>query len=163
MTQVDPKGGGLPKDAVEAVKWYRKAADQGHASAQYELSPMSFTYKNSEGVPKHKQMNGAEESALAARLMKHYKPSKGVRLEASWCNDEVVVRVRLTPEEWKVVASGDAFEKRGTSYSYEGEGFTTNWNFNDLELGSVTVSYSSRRLSGDSGDGYEGSIEELIQ
>ena len=25
------KGEGVPKDAAEAVKWYRKAADQGHA------------------------------------------------------------------------------------------------------------------------------------
>ena len=31
------KGDGLPQDAAEAVKWYRKAADQGYAKAQYNL------------------------------------------------------------------------------------------------------------------------------
>jgi len=28
------KGKGVPQDDAEAVKWYRKAADQGHADAQ---------------------------------------------------------------------------------------------------------------------------------
>src|SRR5438552_1017960 len=31
------KGEGVPKDQVEAVKWYRKAAEQNHAEAQYNL------------------------------------------------------------------------------------------------------------------------------
>ena len=39
---------GVPKDAVEAVKWYRLAAEQGHAKAQFSLGVM---YKNGEGVP----------------------------------------------------------------------------------------------------------------
>ena len=30
-------GRGVPKDEAEAVKWYRKAADQGDAKAQVEL------------------------------------------------------------------------------------------------------------------------------
>ncbi|MCK5805669.1 MAG: sel1 repeat family protein, partial [Lentisphaeria bacterium] len=30
-------GTGVPKDGVEAVKWYRKAAEQNYASAQYNL------------------------------------------------------------------------------------------------------------------------------
>ena len=34
------KGEGVPKDAAEAVKWYRKAADQGDAKAQYNLGVM---------------------------------------------------------------------------------------------------------------------------
>ena len=42
-------GTGVPKDAVEAVKWYRKSADQGDASAQTNLGAM---YYNGEGVPK---------------------------------------------------------------------------------------------------------------
>ncbi len=29
--------GGLEKNEKQAVKWYRKAADQGHALAQYKL------------------------------------------------------------------------------------------------------------------------------
>ena len=30
-------GDGVPKDAVQAVSWYRKAAEQGNASAQFNL------------------------------------------------------------------------------------------------------------------------------
>ena len=44
-------GQGVPKDEAEAVKWYRKAADQGNASAQFNLGLM---YDNGQGVPKDK-------------------------------------------------------------------------------------------------------------
>ena len=40
---------GVAKDSVEAVKWYRKAAEQGHAFAQSDLGDM---YASGEGVPK---------------------------------------------------------------------------------------------------------------
>ena len=39
---------GVPKDAVEAIKWYRKAAEQGHQSAQVNLG---LLYTGA-GVPK---------------------------------------------------------------------------------------------------------------
>jgi type IV pilus biogenesis protein CpaD/CtpE len=42
-------GEGVAKDAVEAVKWYRKAAEQGFARAQYSLGPCYYT---GEGVAK---------------------------------------------------------------------------------------------------------------
>ena len=41
-------GEGVPEDDKEAVKWYRLAAEQGHAQAQYNLGLM---YANGEGVP----------------------------------------------------------------------------------------------------------------
>ena len=40
---------GFGKDYAEAVKWYRKAAEQGHAHAQFNLGWM---YENGEGVAK---------------------------------------------------------------------------------------------------------------
>ena len=40
----------MPKNAAEAVKWYRKAAEQGDAEAQYNLGVM---YDKGEGVPKN--------------------------------------------------------------------------------------------------------------
>jgi TPR repeat protein len=43
------EGKGVLLDDKEAVKWYRKAADQGHASAQYNLGLM---YAYGEGVLK---------------------------------------------------------------------------------------------------------------
>ena len=42
------KGEGVEQDHEEAVKWYRKAADQGDADAQFNLGVM---YYNGEGVP----------------------------------------------------------------------------------------------------------------
>ena len=42
-------GEGVPKDASQAVTWYRKAAEQGVAQAQFNLGVM---YANGEGVPK---------------------------------------------------------------------------------------------------------------
>ena len=42
---------GVPKNHVEAAKWYRKAAEQGHAEAQIFLGLMYMKKKNI-GVPK---------------------------------------------------------------------------------------------------------------
>jgi hypothetical protein len=40
---------GLPQDRAEAAKWYRRAAEQGRANAQYNLGRM---YATGQGVPK---------------------------------------------------------------------------------------------------------------
>ena len=42
------EGRGVPQDDAEAVKWYRLAAEQGNAAAQYNLGVM---YDKGEGVP----------------------------------------------------------------------------------------------------------------
>ena len=42
------RGKGVPTDLEVAAEWYRKAADQGHAKAQYELG---FLYLSGNGVP----------------------------------------------------------------------------------------------------------------
>ena len=41
-------GYGVPKNKAEALKWYRKAAEQGHKKAQSNLGVM---YAKGEGVP----------------------------------------------------------------------------------------------------------------
>jgi TPR repeat protein len=41
-------GKGVPKDYVEAVRWYRKSAEQGDAKAQYSLCDM---YHEGQGLP----------------------------------------------------------------------------------------------------------------
>ena len=41
-------GQGVPQDYQEAARWYRKAAEQGNANAQYNLGIM---YYNGRGVP----------------------------------------------------------------------------------------------------------------
>ena len=41
-------GTGVPRDAAEAVRWYRLAAEQGVAIAQYALG---YSYANGQGLP----------------------------------------------------------------------------------------------------------------
>ena len=43
-------GEGVPESAVEAVKWFRKAADQDIVNAQYSLGGM---YADGQGVPEN--------------------------------------------------------------------------------------------------------------
>jgi TPR repeat protein len=69
--------GALDNDAL-AVKWYRKAADQGHASAQFNLGLM---YANGEGVPENNirayvwwSMSKTQGIALAAKNIDILKP-----------------------------------------------------------------------------------------
>ena len=45
---LNKKRSGVPQDVTVAVKWYRKAAVQGYAAAQYNLG---FMYLNGTGVP----------------------------------------------------------------------------------------------------------------
>ena len=45
-------GRGVQKDYAQAVKWYRKAAEQGDAMAQGSLG---FMYENGRGVQKDKK------------------------------------------------------------------------------------------------------------
>ena len=40
---------GVPQDYAEAVKWYRKGADQGYARAQHNLG---VVYAEGHGVPR---------------------------------------------------------------------------------------------------------------
>src|SRR5262245_11955006 len=42
----------LPQDPVQAVEWYRRAADKGHAGAQLNLALM---YLEGQGVPRDVQ------------------------------------------------------------------------------------------------------------
>jgi TPR repeat protein len=44
---LDKNGGGVEKDAVQAVHWYRKAAVQGYAPAKHNLACM---YGNGNGA-----------------------------------------------------------------------------------------------------------------
>jgi TPR repeat protein len=43
------KGNQVPQDFAEAAKWFRKAAEQGNADAQFKLGTM---YDNGQGVPR---------------------------------------------------------------------------------------------------------------
>jgi TPR repeat protein len=108
-------GQGVPQDYAEAVKWYRKAADQGNAEAQFWLGA---AYYLNRGVPQDyaeavkwygkaaDQGNAAAQASLGAM----YSVGQGVpqdyvqshkwlnlaasRIPASDAEREVVVKLR---------------------------------------------------------------------
>ena len=50
-------GHGVPQDYAEAVKWWRKAAEQGNADAQLRLG---HCYRNGHGVPQDYALTGGQ-------------------------------------------------------------------------------------------------------
>jgi len=75
------EGEGVPKDTKEAVKWYRKAAKQGHVYAQAKFGLM---YYEGEGVPQddvkaHKWLNlaaaqGQQDAGILTRKSRTTRP-----------------------------------------------------------------------------------------
>lgn len=57
-------GVGVPRDPVEAVKWFHKAAEQGDADAQCRLA---YCYYHGKGVPQDKA-EGVKRLRIAAEL-----------------------------------------------------------------------------------------------
>ena len=89
------KGHGVPQDYAEAVKWYRRAAEQTYAAAQALLG---FKYAKGEGVPQdyiqaHMWSNlaaaqgfkpAAESRDIVAKTMTPADISKAQRLAREW-------------------------------------------------------------------------------
>jgi TPR repeat protein len=94
-------GQGVAKDSAEAARWYRKAAEQGHAAAQKNLGVM---YAHGEGVPQdyaeaYKWANLAAAGAVepgrkAGELVEVYMSPRGTA-EAQRSQGES--RPRTTP------------------------------------------------------------------
>ena len=71
-------GNGVPENDAEAVKWYRKAADQGLARGQYNLGVM---YYNGDGVQENNvrayvwlsmsKTQGDEDAKKAVEIVKN--------------------------------------------------------------------------------------------
>ena len=99
------KGDGAAKDSVEAVKWYRKSADQGTADAQLNLGVM---YANGEGVVKDSaeavnwyrkaadQGNASGQVILGAM----YSKGEGVPKDSA----EAVKWYRKAADQWQAFA-----------------------------------------------------------
>ena len=96
-------GEGVSEDDVEAVRWYRLAADQGVAAAQYNLG---ISYDNGEGVP--------EDDAEAARWYR-LAADQGLveaqsNLGAMYGSGEGVPRNYLTAYAWFNIAAASGHE-----------------------------------------------------
>ena len=91
------RGRGVPKDEKEAVKWYRKAAEQGYAKAQHQLGVM---YDKGEGVPEDDVAAYAWFNIAAGNGEKNARESK-----------EQITK-QMTPQQ---IAEGQASHASSTS------------------------------------------------
>jgi TPR repeat protein len=78
----------VARDAAEAVRWYRKAADLGLASAQYELS---LAYSSGMGVPKD------QVAAYGWMDLAVFRARGPIREKYSAARDALTAR--MTPEQ----------------------------------------------------------------
>ena len=89
------KGEDVPQDYAEAVKWFRKAAEQSFADAQYNLGIM---YKNGYGVPQNYvqahmwfnlagaqgEQQAAENRDIVAKRMNQAQIAEAQKLAREW-------------------------------------------------------------------------------
>jgi TPR repeat protein len=68
-------GNGVPKNKVEAAKWYAKAAAAGHAYALYALAEC---YKDGNGVP---QSTDKARELYSQAAEKGYSPARSALLD----------------------------------------------------------------------------------
>ena len=111
-------GDGVPQDYVEAVKWYRKAADQGDANAQTSLG---YAYHEGKGVPKDYfesvkwYRKAADQGDAIAQTFLGYAYHQG----------EGVPKDYFDAVKWyrKAADQGDAYAQRELGNAYhQGEG-----------------------------------------
>jgi TPR repeat protein len=95
-------GLGVPKDPAQAARWYRKAADQGDATAQ---SNLAFMYAIGRGVPKdyvqaHMWSNLAAAGAPASGIY-HDVAVKVRDHVAALMSPEQIAEAQNLAREWK--------------------------------------------------------------
>jgi uncharacterized protein len=85
----------VPEDDAEAVKWYRKAAEQGYANAQFNLGLM---YLNGEGVPEDNVFAYMWFNLAAAQGDEDAKKGKGMISENM--TKEQIAEAQKLSREW---------------------------------------------------------------
>ncbi len=94
-------GRGVPQDDAAAVSWYRKAADQGYATAQHSLGVM---YMNGQGVPQdlvqaHKWFSLAASRATRANVRE--LATKNRDIVAAQMTPKQIAEAQRLAREWK--------------------------------------------------------------
>ena len=92
------EGRGVPENDAEAVKWYRRAADQGVAYAQYNLGLM---YLKGRGVPK----NDAEAVKWFRRAADQGYAEAQLNLGVMFANGEGVPENYVEAYRWWILAA----------------------------------------------------------
>jgi uncharacterized protein len=93
----------VPQDDAEAVKWYRKAADQGDAFAQLNLANM---YDNGQGVPQDdvqalKWFNLAAARLPTSETDRHKQAVENRDRLASKMTPAQIADAQKLAQEWK--------------------------------------------------------------
>ena len=108
----------MPQDHAEAIRWYRKAAEQGHADAQYNLGIM---YYEGKGVPQTTR----KPSAGIARPPSRGTPTRQYNLGIMYYEGKGVPQDHAEAIRWyrKAAEQGHASAQTnlGVMY-YEGKG-----------------------------------------
>jgi hypothetical protein len=90
-------GLGVPQNYTEAVEWYRRAAEQGYASAQFNLGVM---YAAGQGVRKDLVMAYILESLAAAQGVEQARTGRDISLKL--LSREQVTEGQRLASEWQV-------------------------------------------------------------
>jgi len=99
-------GEGVPENDAEAVKWYRRSADQGNADAQYNLAVM---YANGEGVPE----DDAEAVTWFRRSAEQGYTKAQFNLGVMYANGEGVPENNVFAHKWLNLAKVGGDENAG--------------------------------------------------
>ena len=101
------RGGGLQDDA-EAVRWYRLAADQGHADAQTNLG---ILYATGRGVPQDE----TEEAVRLFRLASEQGDADAqLNLGVMYATGAVVLKDSVLAHMWSNISSANGNEAART-------------------------------------------------
>ena len=96
-------GLGIPKNTVEALKWYRKAAERGHPDAQLDLGVM---YANGEGTTE----NSAEALKWLRRAAKQGSAMAQFSLGLMYAYGDGVKENDTQAVKWYALAKKQGYE-----------------------------------------------------
>jgi TPR repeat protein len=98
-------GEGVTRDYAEAVKWYRKAANQGYARAQSNLGTM---YSNGHGVPQDYLLAYMWFNVAASKLSEADRANaiKGSAQAARKLTPVELLRAEQMARDWKPSTPG---------------------------------------------------------
>ena len=101
----------MTEDEAEAAKWYRKAAEQGNASAQYNLG---VRYDNGQGVVKDE----AEAVKWYRKAAEQGDAFAQYNLGLSYTNGQGVVKNEIEGYKWFLLAAAQGNERAKKSGSF---------------------------------------------
>lgn len=144
------KGKGVPKDEAEAAKWTRKAAGQGHTSAQRQLGVL---YTNGQGVAQ----NDAEAAAWFRRAAEQGQADAQSMLGANLADTGAYVEslkwLFLAESSWSRDAANDAKQvldliKQETTPAQIAEGKRQAVEWRETSKGHAAIHKSPQRTNG---------------